>query len=30
MIDNGNVDDEEDGVFMNYLHFFKTYTFLAM
>lgn len=26
----GNVDDEEDGVFMNYLHFFKTYTFLAM
>lgn len=30
MIDNGNVDDEEDGVFMNYLHFFKTYAFLAM
>lgn len=30
VIDNGNVDNEEDGVFVNYLHFFKTSTFFSM
>ena len=30
VIDNGNIDCEEDGVFVNYLHFFKTTTFFSM